>query len=214
MHYLDVWRRTWQQLGVACPDTALLDELIGRYSEPHRKYHTMQHLDECFTSFATVRGEAVHPAEIGLALWFHDAIYDVKNHDNELKSADWARSELLRAGAAEGTANRVHALVMVTRHNALPSTIDEQILVDIDLSVLGAEPNRFDEYETQVRAEYAWVPEPVYRSRRSEILQAFLDRNSIYSTPCFQSRFETQARSNLMRSLAKLAAPGTSAAGT
>lgn len=174
----------------------------------------MQHLDECFTNFAMIRREAVHPAEIELALWFHDAIYDVKNHDNELKSADWARLELLRAGAAEGTANRVHALVMVTRHNALPSTIDEQILVDIDLSVLGAEPNRFDEYETQVRAEYAWVPEPVYRSKRSEILQAFLDRNSIYSTPSFQSRLETQARSNLTRSLAKLAAPGTSAAVT
>ena len=214
MHYLDAWRSTWHQLGVASPDTALLDELIGRYCEPHRKYHTMQHLDECFTNFAMIRREAVHPAEIELALWFHDAIYDVKNHDNELKSADWARLELLRAGAAEGTANRVHALVMVTRHNALPSTIDEQILVDIDLSVLGAEPNRFDEYETQVRAEYAWVPEPVNRSKRSEILQAFLDRNSIYSTPSSQSRLETRARSNLTRSLAKLAAPGTSAAVT
>lgn len=198
--WLDMWRR----LGVAEPADGLLPELLRRYAEPHRKYHTMQHLDECFSNFDHVRSEAEHEAEIEFALWFHDAFYDVRSHDNELKSADWAHAELLHAGGARDSADRVHALVMATCHNATPVTQDSKILVDVDLSILGAATARFDEYENQIRAEYAWVPEPVYRSKRASILQAFLDRDSIYNTPYFRSHCEGRARENLKRSISQL----------
>jgi predicted metal-dependent HD superfamily phosphohydrolase len=202
--YRERWNTMWHQLGAICPDLALLDDLILRYGEPHRKYHTMQHLDECLVGLDTVRDVAIHAAEIELALWFHDGVYEVRNHDNELKSADWARAILLGTGASAIAADRVHALVMATCHNALPATPDEKILVDIDLSILGADELRFAQYETQVRAEYSWVPEAVYRSKRATILQAFLDRKSIYSTAYFQSCFEANARRNLSLSVARL----------
>jgi predicted metal-dependent HD superfamily phosphohydrolase len=80
----------------------------------------------------------------------------------------------------------------------------KRLLVDIDLSILGATPERFDEYEVQVRQEYAWVPGPLFRRKRGEILQAFLVRPSIYSMPWFRQRLEAQARSNLQRSVARL----------
>ena len=194
----------WQQLGVASPGVDLLLTLTQRYGEPHRHYHTMQHLDECFVTFDAMRSAATHPAEIELALWFHDTIYDVTRHDNEKQSADWASTVLLSAGALNEVVRRLHALVMVTCHNALPISLDEQILVDIDLSILAATPERFAEYETQVRAEYAWVPEQTYRSKRAAILQTFLDRENIYNTDYFKASSEENARSNLAASIGNL----------
>ncbi len=201
---LDRWQSMWQQLGLTNPGDALLVDVMQRYAEPHRSYHTMQHLDECFAQFDAVRNEAKHAAEIELALWFHDAIYDVKSHSNERQSADWVRSILLRADGTPAVAERVHALVMVTCHNALPISFDEQILVDVDLSILAANPARFAEYETQVRAEYAWVPEVTYRSKRAEILQSFLDRDTVYTTVYFKTNSEAIAQRNLVDSIGNL----------
>ena len=196
----------WKQLGAASPDPKLHGELIARYSEPHRKYHTVQHLDECFEKLDEVRALARHPAEVELALWFHDAIYDVKRHDNEKKSADWARASAVAAGTPADACNRAHSLVMATRHKAVPRGTDAEILVDVDLSILGAAPERFDESERQVREEYAWVPEFVFRRERKAILKKILARPRIFSTARFRDRYEQQARSNIERSLERLGA--------
>jgi predicted metal-dependent HD superfamily phosphohydrolase len=76
--------------------------------------------------------------------------------------------------------------------------------VDIDLSILGAAPERFDEYEKQIRDEYAWVPGFVFRRKRAEILEGFLARPAIFSTPMFFQQLERAARDNLQRSLDQL----------
>jgi predicted metal-dependent HD superfamily phosphohydrolase len=164
---------------------ALRQRLLASYREPQRRYHTLQHLAECIARFEPVQDLATSPGEVELALWFHDAVYDVRRHDNEARSAAWARDELLAAPAAAAAAARVHALVMSTRHDALPEPGDAMLLVDIDLSILGASPDRFDEYEAQIRAEYAWVEDRVFRSKRRSILTAFLARPTIFGTvPC------------------------------
>jgi predicted metal-dependent HD superfamily phosphohydrolase len=196
------WDASWQ--GLAEAPAGLYDELIAAHAEPHRHYHTAQHLEECFAHFDELGSLAAHPAEVALALWFHDAIYDPKRQDNEEKSAEWARRTMLAAGAAPEAAARVHALVMATRHAAVPRVRDEAVLVDIDLSILGASPERFDEYERQVRAEYAWVPEFLFRRKRRKVLDEFLARASIFSTAPIRERLEARARANLGRSLERL----------
>ena len=195
------WNAAWHALGVAAPDEALCAELQRRYAEPQRHYHTMQHLGECLAWFEREQAQAEHPAEVALALWFHDAIYDVHAHDNEARSADWARQALLAAGVDAEAAERVHALVMATRHDAVPEGRDAELLIDIDLSILGAGRERFDEYERQVHAEYGFVPEEVRLPRRRAILQRFLDRKAIYATPRMHAQLEAQARINLQRSI-------------
>lgn len=195
------WSSAWHALGVASPGDALCDELQRRYAEPQRHYHTMQHLGECLTWFEREKALAEHPGEVALALWFHDAIYDVHAHDNEARSADWAREALLEAGADGDAAGRVHALVMATRHDAVPEGRDAELLIDIDLSILGAERPRFDEYERQVQTEYAFVPDEVRLPRRRAILQRFLDRKAIYATARMHALLEAQARANLKRSI-------------
>lgn len=195
------WTSAWQSLGAA-PDQRLFEALTLAYREPQRHYHTLQHLEECFTNFDLLRVDAEHPSEIELALWFHDAIYDPRRHDNEERSARWARKSVLRV--SEDAAERVHSLVMATKHDAVPQGIDAEVLVDVDLSILGSPQERFDEYERQVRDEYSWVPLPLYRRERRRILKGFFDRPKLFNSAAFVERFELQARRNLERALATL----------
>lgn len=195
------WADAWHALGVGSPGEALCTELQRRYAEPQRRYHTMQHLGECLAWFEREKALAERPGEVALALWFHDAIYDVHAHDNEARSADWAREALIEAGVDAAAAERVHALVMATRHDAVPEGRHAELLIDIDLSILGADRARFDEYERQVQAEYAFVPDEVRLPRRRAILQRFLDREAIYATPRMHAQLEARARANLRRSI-------------
>ena len=171
-------------------DAALLEQLLACYREPHRHYHTLQHLEECFEKFDELGDLASHPDDVALAIWFHDAIYDPRRDDNEARSAAWAKATV---------GERVAELVMATRHEAVPADIDAQVLVDVDLSILGAPQARFEEYERQVREEYRWVPGPIYRHKRRQVLQSFLERPTIYNTQRFIERYEAQARRNLAK---------------
>ena len=197
------WAGAWRELGVQSPDTALFDALLARYDEPQRAYHTRQHLAECLLHFERERGHAERPGEVALALWFHDAIYDLDRHDNEARSADWARQAARRAGLAPEVAERLHALVMATRHDAQPVGADARLLVDIDLAILGAAPARFAEYERQIRIEYAHVPPAVFEPRRRQILSGFLARDPLYLTAPMRSWLEAAARVNLGRAVAR-----------
>jgi len=203
---IDRWVASWRALGVA--DAPALRQLhrdvLSRYAEPHRHYHTPQHLAECFEKIQDIIALAEHPAEVEIGLWFHDAIYDTQRHDNEERSADWARGAARELGASPASAQRIHDLVMFTRHAAEPVGIDAQVLVDADLSILGAEPARFDEYEAQVRREYEWVPDAAFRTGRAKILKQLLDRPHLFGTAGFRQRYEAQARRNLQCSLASL----------
>ena len=207
------WVETWRELGVRdSPQLRRLHgDVLGRYSEPHRHYHTSQHLAECFEKVQDIISLAEHPAEVCVGLWFHDAIYDTQRHDNEERSGDWARSAARELGARAESAQRIYDLIMFTRHAAEPVGVDAQVLVDADLSILGAQPARFQEYEEQVRSEYAWVPDATFRATRARILKEFLGRSHLYCTTHFQERYEAQARRNLRHSLGSL--EGLGAAG-
>jgi predicted metal-dependent HD superfamily phosphohydrolase len=202
MSPLDIsWNTAWKSLAVD-PPLGLVEALRRRYEEPHRKYHTLQHLGECLALAGRDGILAEHPAEVVIALWFHDAVYDLHRHDNEAASAAWAREALREAGVRAEIVDRVDALVMATRHRAEPPPGDARLVVDIDLAILGAERARFDEYELQIRDEYAHVPPDLFHTKRRAILQSFLDRPAIYGTPVYRERFEAKARENLARAVA------------
>jgi len=200
------WRRSWRELGQPAQGESLYGRLVGCWSEPHRHYHTLQHLLECLALFEQVRAMAQRPAEVELALWFHDAFYDPQRCDNEERSAEWARNCVLDAGLPRAVADRLHALVMATRHEVAPQDADAQLLVDVDLAILGSDAARFDESDEQIRLEYAHVPEAEFRAGRRRVLGEFLARPRLYSTEWFHARFEKQARENIARALARLAA--------
>jgi predicted metal-dependent HD superfamily phosphohydrolase len=201
---IERWRTTWRGLGVAASHDDEYEALIGRYSEAHRHYHTVQHLDECFARLDEARHLAERIHEVELALWFHDAVYRVRNDDNEEQSASWAQATAERAGLANAVRERLQRLILATKHDAEPDCPDAALLVDVDLAILGAAPERFDEYERQVRQEYSWVPDVLFRRKRREVLEGFLARSHLYSTGHFRTCYEALARANLRRSIKRL----------
>ena len=198
------WKRCWSELNAQGDGRALMQKLVSAYEEPQRKYHTVQHLSECISLLSRNLHLAIEPGEVEMALWFHDAFYNVRAHDNEERSADWAGDALSGAGVEAERIERVRRLILATRHAALPEGHDQMLLVDIDLSILGACRVRFDEYESQVREEYAWVPESIFRQKRAEMLAEFLARQPLYNTPQLREPLERQARENLAYSISQL----------
>ena len=198
------WANVWAALGVVCASRERYEELIRHYCEPHRAYHNLQHLQECLQMRRLVNAACQAPAEIDLALWFHDAIYDPLRSDNELRSAQWLDDVARDNGLDDETQRRLYDLVMVTRHDGAPASADEAVLVDTDLAILGASFERFEEYDHQIRREYQFVPLPMYRQKRRQVLEGFLARERIYTTAAYFDAFEQQARANLARAIDRL----------
>ena len=204
------WAAAWLSLGRPAP-AGLQAELMSAWSEPQRHYHDQRHLRECLALWTRWREHSPRAGEVAIALWFHDAIYDPQapvSGNNELNSAAWAARSLMRAGADSDTAQRDHDLVMATQHHApaaLGSSPDAQLLVDIDLSILGSPAERFERYDQDVRKEYAWVPGFLYQEARAQVLQSFLDRPRLYNGEHAVALLDAQARINLAAALSRLA---------
>ncbi|MBI2397633.1 MAG: N-methyl-D-aspartate receptor NMDAR2C subunit [Xanthomonadales bacterium] len=202
---IERWTETLRLLGVApnSAELALGADLLQRWREPHRHYHSLTHLDDCLRQAANQRARFAQAGEVEYALWFHDAIYDTRKSDNEQRCADWARQAAISSGVDPAAAQRIHDLILATRHAALPVTADAALLVDIDLSILGADAARFDAYEHEIRSEYHWVPSFLFNLKRKQLLREFVARPRIYSSAEYQRRLEAPARANLARSIAR-----------
>jgi predicted metal-dependent HD superfamily phosphohydrolase len=192
------WQALCRRIGARPePAAGIFDRLERAYGEPHRAYHTLEHIDYCLRQLKRIRSMAEHPDECEMALWFHDAVYDTRAHDNEEKSAEWAVRAAHEMGLSTEFALRVRDLVLATKHMESPQGADAQVVVDCDLASLALPAKEFARNSRNIRREYDWVPEKQYIERRDEILGRFLKRPSIYSTPLFRKKLEPQARKNL-----------------
>ncbi|HTK90907.1 MAG TPA: N-methyl-D-aspartate receptor NMDAR2C subunit [Verrucomicrobiae bacterium] len=200
---LEAWSALWSRLGARNDASPLHAAVLTRYGEAHRAYHTAEHIARILPLLDGVRARLREPDEAELALWLHDLVYDPRGADNEARSAAIAAEWLAAGGAPAARSERVRALIMATRHAAPPEEHDARYVVDADLSILGAPPAAFDRYETQVRREYAFVPEAEWRTRRAALLRRFLAQPRLFLTEEF-GRFEAPARANLARSCARL----------
>ena len=182
---------TWQQLA-------------SIYSEPHRHYHTLDHVAACLNWLDHYRHLANDPLTMELALWAHDVIYDPRASDNEARSADWFAEHFADSTLTQNQKDRVHTLILATIHPHPPTDADMALLQDIDLSILGADIELYDRYEGWIRQEYDFVPEEAFRKGRGAVLKGFLDQGVIYHTAELREKLEVSARDNLGRALGKL----------
>lgn len=172
-------------------------DLKSRYSETHRKYHNVSHIESVLFELANAKHIAENYEAIELSLWFHDAVYDSFSKTNERDSADLAVSFISDNGGSKELQQAVYSLVMATEHNFVPQINDQKLIVDIDLSILGSAKERYAEFEDAIRKEYKYVPWFIFKNRRIELLQYFLSRESIYSTEYYVDSLEKQARKNI-----------------
>lgn len=180
------------------------EALDKAYGEKHRAYHTHEHIEACLRHLDDVKDQAVHSDEIELALWFHDAIYKPFSGTNEEESADWAKDFLKSQNAPGDVSKRIFDMIILTKEHSLPETVDAKLMLDIDLSILGAKPNIYDQFEKDVRFEYRRVPSFIFKKKRRTILQSFIERPKLYQTPYFYETLEIQAKQNLANAIARL----------
>ncbi len=197
-------------VGAAGGDPAAVwDELVALHGEARRHYHTLAHVEACLTWLDWYAGLAARPAEVALALFFHDAIYDPRAYDNEAKSAALARERLAELGVPAAAIERIgHGIEATAHHDATHG--DAQLLVDLDLTILGARPAVFDDFEARIRREYAHVPPARFATGRRTVLERLAARSPIYRTPPLAAQLEEQARANLDRRISELENAATS----
>ena len=174
------------------------EELAERYGERWRHYHTLEHVADCLERLDDWKGLAERPEEVELALWFHDAVYVPWKGSNEEKSAELACQRLETLGVPAERRERIAAYILATKAHK-PADGDPGLVLDLDLSILGATEDRFDRYEQQIRQEYAFVPRPLYRRKRRALLQELLARPTLFNHGPIRDALEARARENLER---------------
>ncbi len=190
-----------RRLGASADPGPLADAVLTAWAEPARRYHNLDHLRDCLAELDGAPADGADRDRVEAALWFHDAIYDPRAGDNEALSADWARRALAERGVPSAVADDVARLVELTRHTDPAPDPSGRLLCDIDLAILGRDPETFDTYDRHIREEYAWVPESDLRAARADVLGGLLARARLYQTEHFRRRYETVARTNLARAL-------------
>jgi predicted metal-dependent HD superfamily phosphohydrolase len=177
------------------------EELVTAYTAPGRHYHNLTHIEDCLGALARVENLSPLDREIlSEAIWWHDVVYDATRSDNEELSARLAEQHV-----RENLRQEVGRLIRLTKtHDVQPDDRLGAILISIDLSILGAEPARYDAYAAGIRQEFIHVPERDYRAGRAKVLSQFASRPVIFPDAAFAARYDRQARDNLARELASL----------
>jgi len=177
------------------------DELAAAYAAPGRHYHNLAHIEDCLAALARVEGLSANEREIlSEAIWWHDVVYDPTRSDNEELSAQLAERHVRADISGE-----VGRLIRLTRtHDVKADDRLGAILISIDLSILGAEPPRYDAYAAAIRQEFIHVSDADYRAGRAAVLRRFAGRPAIYPDASFAAKYDRRARDNLARELVSL----------
>lgn len=186
-------------------------ELLRRWAEPQRRYHTTDHLRAVLRHVDGLAAHAADPDAVRLAAWFHDAVYRPDRSENEERSAALAVRALTAAGLPAARTAEVERLVLLTvTHDPAPGDRDGEVLCDADLAVLGGTPEAYAAYAGAVREEYGFVPEPDFRAGRAAVLRRLLALPALYRTPAAHERLTAPARANLAAELELLENQGAS----
>lgn len=183
------------------------EDLFARWSAATRRYHNVEHLVDCLREVDRAKGRDSDVAgasdldSVELALWYHDAIYDASARDNEVRSAELLLADAKLLGI---DATRAAELVLATAHGSVEpvSAPDVDLLLDIDLSILGRDSLRFLDFDHGVAEEYAHLPSDAFRAGRATFLASMLTRSSLFRTAAFRERYEAAARANISELLA------------
>ena len=195
--------------GLAGPAADAAAELVRRYQEPHRRYHTLAHVEAVLGDCAWLAGEfefgADDRAVADLAACVHDVVYDANPGADERASAAWAEEQLLACGLPPESVERVRDIVLATiTHATDAAELVGSAVLDADLAILAAPADDYAHYVAGVRQEYAAVPDDSWRSGRAAVLRNLIARPVLFATEPARRRWEVPARRNIAAELAGL----------
>ncbi len=208
--YIEALKSSWENLlksFIVDPRISqkIFFELVTAYSSTGRFYHTLKHIQQILETIEQMRPLAKNLPAIQLAAWFHDVIYNSKSQDNEERSTEYAATVLTQLKIPITTVELVQNFILNTKnHQAAPSNIDSQILLDADLAILGSPELEYKAYTQAIRQEYSWVNEQSYIVGRQQVLSDFLQRKRIYLTKQMFLSLEADARRNMQNEILDL----------
>jgi predicted metal-dependent HD superfamily phosphohydrolase len=205
--FVALWNRCFADAEGEGPATIYAD-LVGRYSEPHRRYHTCDHITHCLKQVDLAADLMDNCDAVEVGLWFHDAIYKPGAADNELKSAQLF--EEITNDKQSSLKQSVYDLIMVTKHPEHPKCLDEKFMVDIDLSSFALPWGVFIQDSQAVREEFAHVSDESFFAGHLKFLNSLVKRPTFFFTDFFQTRYEAIAKKNITRYMKDLHAKGYS----
>lgn len=201
-----LWNRCLVE-GASTEALPVYQELVRRYSEPHRHYHTPEHIGHCLRQLDLAAGLMDDADAVEMGLWFHDAIYDPRASDNERRSAELF-TQVVDQDVSTAFRQSVYNLIMVTMHPEHPKSLNEQFMVDIDLSSFGLPWDTFQRHSEAVRREYAHLSDQRFYPNQIGFLRSLLARPAFFFTDFFRARYEKTARENIGRHLQELCVQG------
>ncbi len=176
------------------------------YAEPHRRYHTLEHVEEMLTFFfqhdRQIYDDNASFQRLCLAAIYHDIIYDPRATDNEERSVEVMRqqtSRLFRAipGSYPSMVDSVAEMIMMTAHHQ-PDGANQRWLADADLMRFAAEPPISRMHNDDIRLEYSHVSDESWAAGRTVILSKFLTREPFFYTKAFGPQDARRARENIL----------------
>lgn len=182
---------------------ALHVALLKAWDEPHRIFHNREHLRGCLFHLEQERWggliDTVDRGILALALWFHDAVYDVKAPDNEEKSAAWAMQSLALLDLSAEHLEKVRHLILSTKLSYTRTECKlEAWMHDLDLHVFGIPLERFAQSTQDIRREFAWVDDLNYRRASDLVLRRLINHPlGVYRTEAGRLDYEDIARTNI-----------------
>lgn len=203
----DRWLHTFGSLHAAGDAQAWLTIIESLHQVPARAYHNLTHIEQCLELLAAHRQAAREPALIELALWFHDCIYVPGNTDNEVRSAAIGSEAARAMGLSEQACRTIEKMILATRHTSPPTTDDESLLVDIDMSILAQPEAAYRRYTEQIRSEFSFVSDAAFAAGRGKFLAGLLQHERIFYSSTFAG-LEAAARGNIRAELARLEGKG------
>ncbi|MFD3684715.1 metal-dependent phosphohydrolase [Nocardiopsis sp. NPDC058631] len=198
---------SWRRLAGGRPEAVAVGaELLDRWNEPHRRYHTLLHLWETLRAVDVLQEEADDADRVRYAVWFHDAVYEGRPGRDEEDSAELARRLLELVGVEPGRISEVVRLVGVTAtHRPQEGDADGKVLSDADLSVLASPTDEYLAYTAAIRAEYRHICDRVFRAGRTRVLRSLLEGPRVFHTSFGRAHWEARARVNMLAELDRLA---------
>jgi len=175
------------------------ENLINSYSAFYRKHHNLNHISLGLDLLKEVKDLCDNYLSVVYAWWFHDFISTPNSPFNELASTESAKYCALLLGLEVNFSKRIARLIMSTKydkHRDFESN-DKKIIHDVDLAILGLDPEIYVTYAKNIRAEYSVYTLKEYNEERILVLKSFLDLDFIFYTKYFWERFEDRARKNL-----------------
>lgn len=186
-------------------DISLIEELWRELEEAYtlavRHYHNLEHINFMLNLAEEYEQSINQQDQLIFAIFYHDVIYKATRSDNEEKSASLATKRLQQLGFPDEATSKVSAMIIATKKHLQSNNSDTNLLLDFDLAILGSDWESYQNYTQQIRKEYSFYPDMLYRPGRAKVLKHFLQQPYIYKTAAFRDALELKSRENLTKEL-------------